>query len=201
MRTRVPADSLLGRAILSSQLPPWLVLTAAFLAAVAIPGVALLPTSYSALLLPLLGLIVLSDLSFGLLATQVENLSRRLLMFEPLVCRLGEASWLVAFWLLGAPGWVLALTCGSCWLYVQTRSRARQLGLRQMGMTTLAERNVRTTTVAVAFAAIVVINTAGGDEYSSWVKGVATIAATSWMLLSLLGLLQVTVVAAAALKD
>ncbi|MFC4336231.1 hypothetical protein [Salininema proteolyticum] len=201
MRTRVPADSLLGRAILSSRVPPWSVLAASFAASAAIPAVALTTGAPLALLLPLMGVVIIADVSFGLLATNVEKLSRRLLFFEPLVARLGEAGWLLALWHFGAPGWVIALTCGTCWVYVQSRHRARQLGLRQLGMTTLAERNVRTTTVGLAFVAIAVISIAGSSDQFSWIQGVATIAATAWMLLSSLGLLQLMVVAASALRE
>ena len=201
MRTRVPADSLMGRAILSTRFRPGPVVGLGLAAGLFVPVAALLGGPYILVVLTLVGVTALADASYALLAARSTRLSRRVLVFEPLAGRLTEGAWLLAIWLLGAPGWVVVVTGALCWIYVQTRSRARQVGLRDLGMTTLGERSVRTVTVALGFAAAGVVAVAGGPEFGNWIAGAVTVAATAWLLMAALGLLQLVIVVAAALRN
>lgn len=202
MRTpHVPPDSLMGKAILSTRLRPGAVVGLGLTASLIVPVVALAGGAVVLAALPLIGVTALTEVSYALLASRSTNLSRRVLVFEPLAGRLSEASWLLALWFLGAPGWVVVVTGALCWTYVQTRSRARQVGLRDLGMITLGERSVRTVTVALGFAAAGVIAVGGGFEHSAWISGAVTVAATAWLLMAALGLLQLVIVVAAALRN
>lgn len=201
MRTRVPADSILGRAILSTRLRPGAVVGLSLTASLLVPLTALIGGSAILAALPLIGVTALADASYALLAGRSTDLSRRVLVFEPLAGRFSEASWLLALWFLGAPGWAVVVTGALSWVYVQTRSRARQVGLRDLGMTTLGERSVRTATVALGFGAAGVIAVAGGTEYDTWISGAVTVATTAWLLMAALGLLQLVIVVSAALRN
>lgn len=201
MYMRVPADSLMGRAILSTRLAPGAVVALGLLASLFVPVTALIGGAAILAALPLIGVTAFAEAAYALLATRSDHLSRRVLVFEPLVGRLAEASWLLALWFLGAPGWAVVATGMLCWVYVQTRSRARQVGLRDLGMTTLGERSVRTLTVALGFGAAGVIAVGGGGEYLAWISGAVTVAVTAWLLMAALGLLQLVIVVAAALRD
>ncbi|WP_026923007.1 hypothetical protein [Glycomyces arizonensis] len=201
MRTRLPADSLLGRAIISTRLRPGAAVGLGLVASLFVPLTALIGGSAILIALPLIGLTALADAAYTLLAARTDGLSRRVIVFEPLAGRLTEAFWLLALWFLGAPGWAVAVTGALCWIYVQTRSRARQVGLRDLGMVTLGERSVRTVTVALGFAVAGVVAIGGGEEYTTWVSGAVTVAVTAWLLMAALGLLQLVIVVSAALRN
>ncbi|GAB3659602.1 hypothetical protein [Glycomyces tarimensis] len=201
MHTRVPADSLVGRAILSTRLQPGAVVGLGLIAGLLVPVAALLGGPIVLATVPLIGATALADASYALLAARSTRLSRRVLVFEPLAGRLSEAAWLLALWFLGAPGWAVCVTGALSWIYVQTRSRARQVGLRDLGMTTLGERSVRTLTVALGFAAAGVVAVAGGPAYADWISGAVTFAVTAWLLMAALGLLQLVIVVSAALRN
>lgn len=191
----------MGRAIISTRLQPGAVVGLGLVASLFVPLTVLIGGSAILVALPLIGITALTDASYALLAGRSAKLSRRVLVFEPLAGRLSEAAWLLSFWFLGAPGWVVVTTGALCWTYVQTRSRARQVGLRDLGMNTLGERAVRTATVAVGFVAAGIIAVAGGAEYDTWLSGAVTIAVTAWLLMAALGLLQLVIVVAAALRN
>ncbi len=191
----------MGRAIISTRLQPGAVVGLGLIASLLVPLTVLIGGSAILAALPLVGITALTDASYALLAGRSSKLSRRVLVFEPLAGRLSEAAWLLSFWFLGAPGWVVVTTGALCWTYVQTRSRARQVGLRDLGMNTLGERAVRTATVAVGFVAAGIIAVAGGAEYDTWLSGAVTIAVTAWLLMAALGLLQLVIVVAAALRN
>ncbi|MCH7231821.1 hypothetical protein L0U85_13300 [Glycomyces sp. L485] len=201
MRTRVPADSLLGRAILSTRFQPGAVVGLGLTAGLLVPVAVLAGGPIILVALPLIGVTAFTDAAYALLASRSTSLSRRVLVFEPLAGRFCEAAWLLALWLLGAPGWIVVVTGALCWTYVQTRARARQVGLRDLGMTTLGERSVRTGTVALGFGAAGVVAVAGGPEYATWISGAVTIASTAWLLMAALGLLQLVIVVSAALRN
>lgn len=201
MRTRVPADSLVGRVILSARFQPGALVGVGLLAGLLVPLCAFAGGPLILACLPLIGVSALTESSYALIAARSTRLSRRVMVFEPLVARLSEAAWLLALWLLGAPGWAVVVTGALCWMYVSTRSRARQVGLNDLGMITLGERSVREVVVALGFGAAGVIALAGGGQYEDWIGGAVTVAVTAWMLLATLGLLQLVIVVSAALRN
>lgn len=200
MRTRLPADSLVGRAILSTRISPGAVVALGLTASLLVPAMVELGGGLVLVALPLIGLTALADSSLALLASRSTGFSRRVLVFDTLVARLSEGAWLLALWNLGAPGPAVVIAGALCWIYEQTRARARQVGLRDLGMVTLGERSVRLFTVAVGLGAAGVISFAGGGEYETWVSGAVTIATVGWLLMAALGLLQLVIVVSAALR-
>ncbi|WP_157975153.1 hypothetical protein [Glycomyces dulcitolivorans] len=201
MRTRVPADSLVGRVILSTRFKPGAVVGVGLAASLFVPFCVVVGGPVVLVTLPLIALTAMCDASYTLLAARSTSLSRRVLVLEPLAARLSEACWLLSLWLLGAPGWAVVVTGALCWMYILTRMRARQVGLNDLGMTTLGERSVREVVVALGFGACGVIAVAGGGQFAEWTEGVATITITAWMLLAALGLLQLVIVVSAALRN
>jgi CDP-diacylglycerol--glycerol-3-phosphate 3-phosphatidyltransferase len=201
MRTRVPADSLVGRVILSTRFQPGALVGVGLIASLFVPFCALVGGPVILVCLPLIGIGALTEASYALIAARSTSLSRRILVFEPLAARMSEAAWLLALWILGAPGWAVTVTGALCWMYVITRSRARQVGLNDLGMITLGERSVREIVVALGFGAAGVIAVAGGGQYEQWIGGAVTVAVTAWMLMATLGLLQLVIVVSAALRN
>ncbi|MQM26818.1 hypothetical protein [Glycomyces albidus] len=201
MVSRVPADSLVGRVILSTRLKPGAVVGVGLAASLVIPFCVVVGGPVVLVALPLIAVTALCDASYTLIAARSTSLSRRVLVLEPLAARLSEACWLLALWFLGAPGWAVAVTGALCWMYVLTRLRARQVGLNELGMVTFGERSVREVVVALGLGACGVIAVAGGGQYSEWTEGVVTITITGWMLLAALGLLQLVIVVSAALRN
>lgn len=201
LRTRVPADSLVGRVILSARFQPGALVGVGLLASLLVPLCVLVGGPVILAALPLIGIGALAEASYMLLAARSANLSRRVMVFEPLAARMAEAAWLLALWLLGAPGWAVTVTGALCWMYVLTRARARQVGLNDLGMVTLGERSVREVVVALGFGAAGVIAVAGGGQYEDWIGGAVTVAVTAWMLLAALGLLQLVIVVSTALRN
>lgn len=200
MRTRLPADSLVGRAILSTRIGPGAVVALGLTASLLVPVMVELGGALVLAALPLIGLTALADSSLALLASRSTGFSRRVLVFDTLAARLSEGAWLLALWNLGAPGPAVVIAGALCWIYEQTRARARQVGLRDLGMVTLGERSVRLLTVALGLGAAGVISFAGGGEYETWVSGSVTIATVGWLLMAALGLLQLVIVVSAALR-
>ena len=198
---RLPADSLVGRIVLSTRFQPGTVVGVGLTASLLVPLCALIGGPIILVTLPLIGIGALAEASYALLAARSTSLSRRVLVFEPLAGRMAEGAWLLALWFLGAPGWAVTVTGALCWMYVITRSRARQVGLNDLGMITLGERSVREAVVALGFGAAGVIAVAGGGQYEDWIGGAVTVAVTAWMLLAALGLLQLVIVVSAALRN
>lgn len=201
MRTRLPADSLVGRAILSARIGPGAVIGLGLAASLVVPVLVELGGGLVLVSLLLVGVTALADASLSLLAARSSGLSRRVLVFEPLAARLSEGAWLLALWNLGAPGPAVVIAGALCWTYEQTRARARQVGLRDLGMVTLGERSVRMLAVGLGLAAAGVISFAGGDQFRAWVSGAVTVAAVAWLLMAALGLLQLVIVVSAALRE
>jgi phosphatidylglycerophosphate synthase len=107
-------------------------------------------------------------------------------LYDSLADRLGEAAWLVAFWLVGAPG-ILVVTAGALsWLHEYIRARVTAAGMRDIGVVTVGERPTR---VSVAFVGLLL---AGAVELvqTDLPAGTITVVTAVWALLSLIGLLQ-----------
>jgi CDP-diacylglycerol--glycerol-3-phosphate 3-phosphatidyltransferase len=97
--------------------------------------------------------------------------------------RVSEAAWLVALYLLGAPGF-LVVACGAlAWLHEYARARGALSGMPGLGAVTVAERPVRVIIVAVALAL-------GGVLWNVSTRlapGIITIAVAVWLGLGVLG--------------
>jgi CDP-diacylglycerol--glycerol-3-phosphate 3-phosphatidyltransferase len=103
--------------------------------------------------------------------------------FDSMADRVSEAAWLVALYILGAPG-VLVVACGAlAWLHEYARARAALSGMPGLGAVTVAERPVRVIIVAIALAL-------GGvlwEVSTRLAPGIITVALGVWLGLGVLG--------------
>jgi len=131
-------------------------------------------------------LVVLSaiaDSADGGVAIIAGRTSRLGSFFDPMADRVGEAAWLVALYLLGAPG-PLVVACGAmAWLHEYARARAALSGMPGLGAVTAAERPFRVIVVAASLA----LGGALWDVSTRLAPGIITVALAVWLVLGLLG--------------
>ena len=122
----------------------------------------------------------------GAVAVVAGKTSRFGSVVDSVADRLGEAAWLTAFWLAGAPGWVVVTGGAASWLHEYVRARATAAGMPDIGAVTVGERPTR---VSVAISGLL-IGGAAGLMHGGWDAAVMTVAAVVWLVLSLIGLGQ-----------
>jgi phosphatidylglycerophosphate synthase len=107
-------------------------------------------------------------------------------VYDSLASRLGEAAWLTALWLLGAPA-ALILPIGALgWLHEYLRSRAIGAGMRGFGRVTVAEYPVRVAAAAVGL----LLAGAAGRIGADLAAGTVTVVGAVWGVLALSGFVQ-----------
>ncbi|MEV7629893.1 CDP-alcohol phosphatidyltransferase family protein [Actinoplanes sp. NPDC089786] len=106
--------------------------------------------------------------------------------------RVGEAAWLVAFWLTGAPAWLVVTAGGLSWLHEYVRARGAAAGMSDIGAVTVGERPTR---IAVSIPGLLF----AGLSALILPLPVATVAVAVWLTLQLIGLGQLTVAVRRAL--
>jgi phosphatidylglycerophosphate synthase len=138
------------------------------------------------------GLVVLSsaaDSLDGAVAVITNRVTRLGYVYDSVADRLGEAAWLVALWLLGAPAWVALLAGAVTWLHEYLRARATAASATEIGVPTLGERPTRALVATVGLA----LTGLAGLASAELAIGTATLAAATWLLFGLLGLGQLVV--------
>jgi phosphatidylglycerophosphate synthase len=152
------------------------VLVCAVVPALAVPGGA-----WPLLAVPVLAASGLIDGVDGAVAVLRGRVTRLGAVLDGLADRLGEALYVLALWLLGAPAWLCVVGAALAWLQEYARARA---GLDQIGVVTVWERPTRiiVTAVALGFAAFVP-------------SLAATAGAGAWVVLGMVGLVQFLAVA------
>jgi phosphatidylglycerophosphate synthase len=125
----------------------------------------------------------------GAVAVVTGRASRAGFVYDSVADRVGEAAWLAAFWVAGAPGWLLVAAGAVSWLHEYVRARAAAAGMAGIGAVTVGERPTR---VAVAAAGLLIAG-AGGLINGRWIAPVLLIAAAAWLALALGGLAQLAV--------
>ncbi|MFU8849892.1 CDP-alcohol phosphatidyltransferase family protein [Micromonospora sp. SL1-18] len=133
----------------------------------------------------------------GAVAVVTNRTTRLGYVYDSIADRLGEAAWLIAFWLLGAPGALVAAAGGLSWLHEYVRARAIAAGMREIGAVTVGERPTR---VCVALGGLLVAGLTGLID-TDVVAGTITMAATVWVLLAGYGLGQLLSTVRRALID
>jgi CDP-diacylglycerol--glycerol-3-phosphate 3-phosphatidyltransferase len=88
-------------------------------------------------------LAALADGLDGAVAVVSGRASRLGYVYDSVADRLGEAAWLLAFWLAGAPGWLVVAAGGVSWLQEYARARATAAGMSEIGVVTVSERPTR----------------------------------------------------------
>jgi CDP-diacylglycerol--glycerol-3-phosphate 3-phosphatidyltransferase len=128
----------------------------------------------------------LADTVDGALAIITDRTSRLGYVYDSVVDRLGELIWLVAFWLIGVPAYAVVIAGTLTWMHEYVRSRANAAGMTEIGGSTLGERPTRVVLSIVGFGLAGLVSFGNPDLG----PGVATVAVGAWIVLSLIGFLQ-----------
>jgi CDP-diacylglycerol--glycerol-3-phosphate 3-phosphatidyltransferase len=166
---------------------PMSVTTAGLIVGLAVPAV--VPFGRGGVLLAAL-LVLLAAVFDGLdgaVAVVSGRASRLGYVYDSVADRLGEMAWLLALWLVGAPGWLVVAAGAAGFLQEYARARATAAGMTGIGVVTVAERPTR---VLLAVA---------GLGIGALVTSLATVAAAAWFALALVGLAQLAVAVRRAL--
>lgn len=123
----------------------------------------------------------LADGLDGAVAVITGRVSRLGYVYDSVADRLGELAWLVAFWLAGAPGWLVVAAGAASWLQEYARARATAAGMSEVGVVTVAERPTR---VLVAIFGLLAA--------FAW-PPLITVAAAAWLALALVAGVQLTI--------
>lgn len=128
----------------------------------------------------------MADSADGATAVASGRATRLGYLYDSLADRLGEAAWLVAFWLVGAPGTLVVAGGALSWLHEYVRARVTAAGMRDIGVVTVGERPTR---VSIAFVGLLLAGLANlvQDDLPA---GTITVVTAVWVLLALVGLLQ-----------
>ncbi|WP_433797462.1 CDP-alcohol phosphatidyltransferase family protein [Actinoplanes sp. CA-252034] len=132
----------------------------------------------------------------GAVAVVTGRVTRAGHVYDSVADRLGEAAWLTAFWLAGAPAWLAVAAGASSWLHEYLRARAATAGMKEIGAVTVGERPTR---VSVGVTGLVLAPLAALAE-PAWTAPVLTVTVAIWLLLQVLGLFQLTVAVHRALR-
>ncbi|RIV38414.1 CDP-alcohol phosphatidyltransferase family protein [Micromonospora radicis] len=133
----------------------------------------------------------------GAVAVATGRTTRLGYVYDSLADRLGEAAWLVAFWLVGAPGALVVAAGALSWLHEYVRARAVSAGMREIGAVTVGERPTR---VCVAVAGLLLAGLTGLIQLDL-AAGTITMATAVWVLLAAFGLGQLLSAVRRALID
>ncbi|HEX6870296.1 MAG TPA: CDP-alcohol phosphatidyltransferase family protein [Micromonosporaceae bacterium] len=166
------------------RLRPGMVTFAGLLFSAAVPVPVVFGGAWLFLAAGLVFLAALADSADGALAVLTERASRVGSFYDSMADRLAEVGWLVGLWLIGVPAALVVATGALAWLHEYARARAGAVGMRGVGVITMAERPTR---VMIAIAAFAV---GGGVWYVDphLTPGAATVLVAAWLVLGLLGL-------------
>ncbi|MCM4081559.1 CDP-alcohol phosphatidyltransferase family protein [Paractinoplanes hotanensis] len=140
VRIAYAVGSWLGR----HRVGPMAVTTAGLLICFLVPASVLLldrPGVFLAAVLVLAA--ALADGLDGAVAVLTGRTTRLGYVYDSVADRLGELAWLAAFWLAGAPGWLVVTAGAASWLQEYARARATAAGMSEIGVVTVAERPTR----------------------------------------------------------
>jgi CDP-diacylglycerol--glycerol-3-phosphate 3-phosphatidyltransferase len=130
-----------------------------------------------------------ADAFDGAVAVVTGRAGRAGFVIDSVADRVGELAWLAAFWVAGAPGWLVVAGGAVSWLHEYLRARAAVAGMADIGVVTVGERPTR---VSVAISGLLVGGVAG-FVHSEWATAVVVLAAAAWLALAVIGLGQLIV--------
>lgn len=142
-------------------------------------------------------LAAVADSVDGAVAVATGRTTRLGYVYDSVADRLGEVAWLVAFWLVGAPGVLVAAGGALSWLHEYVRARAVSAGMRELGAVTVGERPTR---VSVALVGLLLAGLTGLIQ-TDLAAGTITMATAVWVLLAAFGLGQLLSAVRRALID
>lgn len=176
----------LGRALAAMRLSPGAVTLVGLLASAAVPVLALFGGAWLFAAASLVFVSALADSADGAVAMLTGRATRRGAFDDALADRLGEVAWLLALWILGAPGWLAVVCGGLVWLHEYARARATACGMTGIGVITVAERPTRIMTV---IAALTLAALAWGIN-PSLAPGIATVFVSLWTVMGFLAIVR-----------
>ncbi len=197
MRAWLRLAYLTGRALTALGLRPGMVTMAGLLLSCAVPVAAVFRGGWLFAAAALVLLAAIADSADGAVAVMTNRTSRLGAFDDSVVDRLTEAAWLLALWLVGAQGILVAAAGALAWLHEYIRARSIVSGMTGIGMITTAERPTR---VIVAFMALV----AGGVAWfidPKLTPGAVTVTLAVWALLGLAGTTRLLAAVRAALRQ
>lgn len=140
------------------------------------------------------------DRIYSIVVSPEEQSSRRSLVFVPMAARLTEAAWLYGFWKLGVPPGVVIAAGALSLGHEYIRARGQIAGLRDIGISTLGERPGRALAALAGYGVSGVVALTSTSMTAGLTTGILTMAATAWLLLAVLGFVQLAIVMSAALR-
>lgn len=184
-----------GRALASFS--PDSITVVGLLASVAVPVVVLFGGGWLFVAAGLVLLSAVADSADGAVAVITSRTTRLGAFSDAIADRLSEAAWLLALWLYGVPG-ILVAGCGAlAWLHEYARARAASLGMRRVGVVTVAERPTRVILVIVAL----VVGGVAAYLSQRLAAGAMTVVVSLWLVLGLLGGARLLATIRAALRQ
>ncbi|MEH1011567.1 CDP-alcohol phosphatidyltransferase family protein [Micromonospora sp. CPCC 206060] len=184
---------LLGRLRVS----PTAVTVAGMLICIAVPVVAPRGQDGPLLAAGIVLLAAVADSVDGAVAVVTGRTSRLGYVYDSVADRVGEAAWLAAFWLLGAPGALVVAAGALSWLHEYVRARSVSAGMREIGAVTVGERPTR---VVVALVGLLLAGLTGFIR-TDLAAGTITMATAVWVLLAGFGLGQLLAAVRRVLVD
>jgi phosphatidylglycerophosphate synthase len=123
----------------------------------------------------------------GAVAVVTNRVTKTGFVYDSVADRIGEGAWLAAFWVAGAPGWLVVAGGAASWLHEYVRARAAAAGMAEIGVVTVGERPTRAIVAGLGLVLIAVI-------------GLPWLPPALWCLLQIIGLTQLSVAVRRALR-
>ena len=172
-----------GRGLAALRLSPDTITVVGLVLSAAVPVVVLLGDWWLFVAAALVLASAVADSADGAVAVLTSRTTRLGAFTDAVADRLSEAAWLLALWLAGVPGILVAVCLALCYLHEYARARAAAAGLVGVGVVSVAERPVRVILTVVAL----VLGGAASPVSARLAAGVMTIVVAVWVLLGLLG--------------
>jgi CDP-diacylglycerol--glycerol-3-phosphate 3-phosphatidyltransferase len=122
----------------------------------------------------------------GAVAVMTGRVTRWGAVLDAVCDRLADAVFVGCLWLLGAPGWLVVAGGAVAWLHEYLRARAAAGGMSEVGVVSISERPTRIV-VTVMFAL-------GAGIYPGAAERWALAGAAAWLVVGVVGFVQVVVV-------
>ena len=175
------ARPLAGRGVAPDLLTGWGVVVSGFAT-----GLAGLGGRWPLLAAPVVVLAAALDSVDGAVAVLTDRATGFGHVLDSVADRVSDVAYLVALWLLGAPGWLCVPGGGLMLLQEYTRARAAGAGMAEIGVVTVWERPTRVILTAGLLLGAGLL-TARAADVASW-------GAAGWVGLGVVGLTQLVVV-------
>jgi CDP-diacylglycerol--glycerol-3-phosphate 3-phosphatidyltransferase len=195
-RTWVRLAYAVGRGLAALRVSPDVITVVGLVLSAAVPVVVLFGGWWLLAAAALVLASAVADSTDGAVAVLTSRTSRLGAFTDAMADRLSEAAWLLALWLAGVPG-ILVAVCGALtYLHEYARARAAAAGMSGVGVVSVAERPIRVILTIVAL----VLGAVASVVSHRLAAGVMTIVVAVWVLLGLLGGVRLLSAIRAALR-